>query len=155
VIDLRGFPIGLLVVVSALGVSSVAATPSAQMATMTSKTTNQGAIPGGRSEFKGPGYICGWSFALELNANETATKTDPGIDFETVSVTSPAGRFLLYEGNAPQPADKLVETGINFPSVIAIHLPTGGAKADVRAIERRLVLGTARSEICGNVGAES
>jgi hypothetical protein len=101
-----------------------------------------------RRRFEGPGYLCGWSFALNLAGDETATRVDPGLDFVTYQVVDQHGGFVLYEGNAPQPADRIVKAGGRFPSVIAIHLDPGRPKSDAAAIEKRLALGDRRSAIC-------
>jgi len=105
------------------------------------------AQPGERS-FAGPALVCGQAFALRIAAGERAVRRDPGIDFLTYHVEGPGGGFLLYEGNAPQPHDDEIRTGLSWPSVIAIHdNRSAGAKAAGR-IRDRLLTGAARAALC-------
>ena len=48
---------------------------------------------------------------------------------------------MIYEGNAPGAADIMLETGLNFPSLVAVDLEAGGfdpslARRDAAATER-------------------
>ena len=93
--------------------------------------------------FTGPALVCGEAFALRIDAGETATEHGPDIDFLTYYVEGAYGSFVLYEGNAPQPHDDEIQTGLSFPSVIAIHdNRSAEAKAHSR-IRDRLLIGAA------------
>lgn len=98
--------------------------------------------------FTGPALVCGEAFALRIGAGETAIKRDPGIDFLTYYVEGSYGSFVLYEGNAPQPHDDEIQTGLSFPSVIAIH---DNRRAEAKARNRirdRLLVGPAFAAAC-------
>lgn len=98
--------------------------------------------------FTGPALVCGEAFALRIGRGESAIKHDPGIDFLTYYVTGSYGGFVLYEGNAPQPHDDEIQTGLSFPSVIAIHdNRTTEAKAHSR-IRDRLLIGAPFAAAC-------
>lgn len=77
----------------------------------------------------GPGYFCGWKFAVLLADEEQLTTRDPGLDFRTYAVESATSDFLLYEGNHPQEANAIIELGSDFPVLLAIHLSEGGDDA--------------------------
>jgi hypothetical protein len=49
----------------------------------------------------GPGRFCGHFFALDLAADEKASRSYPA-DFSLYSLQSPRGSFGIYEGFAPQ-----------------------------------------------------
>jgi hypothetical protein len=98
--------------------------------------------------FTGPALVCGEAFALRIGAGESAIKHDPGIDFLTYYVAGSYGSFVLYEGNAPQPHDDEIQTGLSFPGVIAIH---DNRRAEAKAHSRirdRLLVGSAFAAAC-------
>lgn len=96
----------------------------------------------------GPALVCGEAFALRLTAGESLIRRDPGIDFILYYAQAADGSFLLYEGNAPQPHDDEIQTGLSFPNVIAIHdNRPAEAKAHSR-IRDRLLVGNARPASC-------
>jgi hypothetical protein len=96
----------------------------------------------------GPAVVCGEAFALRIGRGERATSFDPGIDFFTYRVEGADGGFVLYEGNAPQPHDDELLTGLPWPSVIAIHDNRGAAAKARSRIRDRLVTGRARMALC-------
>ena len=103
---------------------------------------------GGEQRFTGPALVCGEAFALRLTAGESALRRDPGLDFLLYYVQAADGPFLLYAGNAPQPHDDEIRTGLSFPNVIAIH-DNRSAAAKVRSrIRDRLLVGAARPASC-------
>lgn len=104
------------------------------------------------SRFTGPAPVCGAAFALRLAEGETAVRRDPGLDFLIYSVRGPDGVFVLYEGNAPQPHDDEVLTGLSWPSVIAIHDNRSAAARAAGRIRDRLLTGTARAALCPPAG---
>lgn len=92
--------------------------------------------------------LCGEAFALRLEAGERFTRNDPRMDFITYSISGPDGNFVLYEGNAPQPSDDVIQTNLQWPSVIAIH---DNRSADAKArsgIRSRLSIGNDRAPLC-------
>jgi hypothetical protein len=76
--------------------------------------------------FTGPGLVCGIGFAIELRPKEQMRRFDRMMDFVTYHLSGPQRGATIYEGNAPQDADAIIETGRRFPSVVAIHLDEGG-----------------------------
>ena len=97
---------------------------------------------------RGPTLLCGEAFALKLRAGEQAQVRDSGMDFLTYAITATDGPFVLYEGNAPQPHDDAVRTGLGWPGVVAIH---DNRKATAKAASRirdRLLTGPARHALC-------
>jgi hypothetical protein len=98
--------------------------------------------------FAGPALVCGEGFALRLAAGESATRRDPGVDFILYYVRAADGPFLLYAGNAPQPHDDELRTGLSFPSVIAIHDNRDAAAKARSRIRDRLLVGAARPASC-------
>ncbi len=48
------------------------------------------------------------------------------MDFVTYRLDAPERAAVIYEGNAPQPADIVIKTGEGFPTMVAIHLDAGG-----------------------------
>ena len=98
--------------------------------------------------FTGPAVVCGEAFALRIDAGETVERRDPGIDFLLYYAQGPGGAFLIYEGNAPMPHDDEIQTGLSFPSVIAIHdNRSPEAKAQSR-IRDRLLTSAAFAAAC-------
>jgi hypothetical protein len=84
-----------------------------------------------------------------LHPGEQWIRRDPRLDFLTYRVKGPGGEFLLYEGNAPQPHDDEIRTGLSFPSVIAIHdNRTVAQKLAVGPIRGRLILGDRFQSLC-------
>ena len=79
-----------------------------------------------QARFSGPGIFCGLGFAFELASNEQVVRYDRQMDFLTYSLENPRGSAVIHVGNANQPADIELDTGRQFPSVIAVHL-AGGA----------------------------
>jgi len=103
---------------------------------------------GGERRFTGPVLVCGEAFALRLAAGERLTLRDPGLDFTLYDAEAADGPFLIYEGNAPQPHDDEIRTGLSFPNVIAIH-DNRPAEAKARShIRDRLLVGDARPASC-------
>lgn len=98
--------------------------------------------------FTGPALVCGEAFALRIGTGETAIKRDPGIDFLTYYVAGAYGSFVLYEGNAPQPHDDEIRTGLSFPSVIAIHDNRRPEAKSRSRIRDRLLVGSAFAAAC-------
>jgi hypothetical protein len=94
----------------------------------------------GERRFVGPALMCGEVFALDLGAGEIAIRRIPGVDFIIYDFEGPDGSFVLYEGNAPQPHDDEIVTGLDWPHVIAIHdNRSSTAKARSRIRDRLLV----------------
>lgn len=102
----------------------------------------------GERRFAGPALVCGAAFALRLAAGESLTRRDPGLDFILYDAQAADGAFLLYEGNAPQPHDDEIRTGLSFPNVIAIHDNRSAAAKAHSRIRDRLLVGTARPSEC-------
>ncbi|WP_086607534.1 hypothetical protein [Erythrobacter donghaensis] len=88
------------------------------------------------TQFSGPGLVCGMGFALVLTPDEQLVSTDRMMDFMTYELGAAGRGAVIYEGNAPGPADVTLETGLNFPSLIAVHLDAGGYD---RSLARRLL----------------
>jgi hypothetical protein len=103
---------------------------------------------GAERRFAGPDLVCAEAFALRLAAGETAIRRDPGLDFILYQVQAADGAFLLYEGNAPQPHDDEIRTGLSFPNVIAIHDDRAPAAKARSRIRDRLLVGRARPGSC-------
>jgi hypothetical protein len=78
------------------------------------------------TQFSGPGMVCGIGFAIALAPDEKITRYDSMMDFVTYRLEGPSRAAVVYEGNAPQDADVIIETGRSFPSVVAVHLDAGG-----------------------------
>ena len=104
-------------------------------------------------QYAGPAWVCGEGFALHLEAGERLTRRDPGIDFLLYYVEAADGQFLLYEGNAPQPHDDEIATGLSFPNVIAIHDNRSAAAKARSRIRDRLLVGAARVPHCAGGSA--
>ena len=92
-------------------------------------------------------WHCGEAFAIDLEAAENVETTSPVEDFVLHRLTTPSGLVVIYEGNAPQPADEVIETGMDWPNVIAIH-DNRSFKGNERNFRRRLVTGSARASVC-------
>lgn len=103
--------------------------------------------------YAGPEWVCGEAFALRLEPGERLTARDPGIDFLLYYAQTADGSFLIYEGNAPQPHDDEVPTGLSFPSVIAIHDNRSAAAKAHSRIRDRLLVGAQRAAYCPARGA--
>ncbi|QDH34897.1 hypothetical protein [Porphyrobacter sp. YT40] len=88
------------------------------------------------TQFSGPGLVCGMGFALVLAPDEQLVSTDRMMDFMTHELVAGGRAAVIYEGNAPEPADVTLETGLDFPSVIAVHLDAGGYE---RSLAQRLL----------------
>ena len=102
----------------------------------------------GERRFTGPALVCGEAFALRLAAGESLIRRDPGLDFILYYAQGTDGAFVLYEGNAPQPHDDEIRTGLSFPNMIAIH-DNRPAEAKARSrIRDRLLVGNARPASC-------
>ena len=110
--------------------------------------TPPAAAAGGERRFVGPDLVCGEAFALRLAAGESLIRRDPGLDFILYYAAAADGPFLLYEGNAPQPHDDEIRTGLSFPNVIAIHDSRPAAAKARSRIRDRLLVGAARSALC-------
>jgi hypothetical protein len=109
----------------------------------------QSAAPAwGERRFTGPALVCGAAFAIRLAAGESLTQRDPGLDFILYDALAADGAFLLYEGNAPQPHDDEIRTGLSFPNVIAIHDNRSAAAKARSRIRDRLLVGAARPVEC-------
>jgi len=106
------------------------------------------ASPGGERRFTGPALVCGEAFALRLSAGESLVRHDSGVDFILYYAQAADGAFLLYEGNAPQPHDDEIRTGLSFPNVIAIHDNRDAAAKARSRIRDRLLVGSARPASC-------
>jgi hypothetical protein len=102
----------------------------------------------GERRFTGPVLVCGAAFAMRLAAGESLTQRDPGLDFILYDALAADGAFLLYEGNAPQPHDDEIRTGLSFPNVIAIHDNRSAAAKARSRIRDRLLVGAARPSEC-------
>jgi len=98
--------------------------------------------------YTGPAVVCGEAFALRIAAEERAVARDPGIDFLTYHVEGPDGGFVLYEGNAPQPHDDEIRTGLPWPNVIAIHDNRNARAKTAGRVRDRLVTGAERIALC-------
>ena len=103
--------------------------------------------------FDGPGLVCGEAFGLMLKPGEHLTRRDFGIDFLVYYIEGPGGPFTLYEGNAPQPHDDEIRTGLSFPSVIAIHDNRNSSEKRLSRIKNRLLVGVRRTAMCGKRAA--
>ena len=88
------------------------------------------------TQFSGPGLVCGLGFALVLAPDEHLVSTDRMMDFVTYELAAAGRGAVIYEGNAPGPADVTLETGLNFPSLVAVHLDGGGYDS---SLARRLL----------------
>ena len=102
----------------------------------------------GERRYTGPALVCGAAFALRLAPGESLVVRDPGLDFILYDAQAADGAFLLYEGNAPQPHDDEIRTGLSFPNVIAIHDNRSAAAKAHGRIRDRLLVGTARPSEC-------
>lgn len=115
-----------------------------------SSQAQEGGIMGpyaGRARTEGPATICGAAFAIRLAAGE-AVQRQEGPDFSLFYVAAADGGFLLYEGGYPQPHDDEVQTGLPFPSVVAIH-DNRSAEAKARGrVRDRLLVGDAFHAAC-------
>lgn len=78
------------------------------------------------TRFVGPGIACGIGFAIALQPDEKFTRFNRMMDFVIYKLEGPGRAAVIYEGNAPQDAEMLVETGRDFPSVVALHLGDDG-----------------------------
>lgn len=96
--------------------------------------------------FKGPGVVCGASFAIELKAGETVSWTDSGMDFITYDFQRPDGGTIIYAGNFPQPGGVVIETGLDWPAKIVVH---GSAE-----IAKRVVTGAGAATLCPTKAAK-
>ena len=88
------------------------------------------------TQFSGPGLVCGLGFALVLAPDEQLVSTDLMMDLMTYELAAAGRGAVIYEGNAPGPADVTLETGLNFPSLVAVHLDGGGYNS---SLARRLM----------------
>ena len=105
-----------------------------------------GPFPGSQ-RLEGPSLICSYAFGLQLAPGEYIDRRE-GVDFSLYYTQAVDGAFLLYEGNAPQPHDDEIQTGLRFPSVIAIH-DNRSAEAKARSrIRDRLLTGEAFADAC-------
>ena len=102
----------------------------------------------GERSYTGPALVCGATFALRLAAGESLIRRDPGLDFILYDAQATDGAFLLYEGNAPQPHDDEIQTGLSFPTVIAINDNRSAAAKARSRIRERLLVGAARPAEC-------
>jgi hypothetical protein len=102
----------------------------------------------GERRYTGPALVCGAAFELRLAAGESLTLRDPGLDFILYDAQAADGAFLLYEGNAPQPHDDEIQTGLSFPNVIAIHDNRSAAAKAHSRVRDRLLVGAARPSEC-------
>src|SRR6185436_13998710 len=110
--------------------------------------TQPTAAVGGERSFTGPALVCGEAFALRLAAGESLILFDPGLDYIVYHARAADGPFLLYEGNAPQPHEDEIRTGLSFPNVIAIHDNRDAAAKARSRIRDRLLVGAARPAEC-------
>jgi len=78
------------------------------------------------TNFTGPGLVCGFGFAIILDDGERLTRFDRHMDFLIYRLVSEERTAIIYEGNAPQEAEALIETSESFPSLVALHLKNGG-----------------------------
>ena len=78
------------------------------------------------TQFSGPGLVCGMGFAIALQADERLVRSDSMMDFVTYRLEGQGRAAVIYEGNAPQQANAVIETGRSFPSLVALHLDEGG-----------------------------
>ena len=70
--------------------------------------------------------MCGLSFAIVLNSEETLEQFDRRMDFLTYRLSGVEKAAVIYAGNAPQEADKVIDAGGALPTKIALHLGLGG-----------------------------
>ena len=100
------------------------------------------------TRFDGPGYVCGLGFAIMLQADEMITSHDPRLDFITYAMGEGRSAIVFYEGNAPQPAEALIELSSDFPAFLAIHLPADAPENRLAEIERRIETEDRFEQIC-------
>jgi hypothetical protein len=93
-------------------------------------------------------WLCGEAFAIDLQSGESATSRSPVEDFVVHTIHAPSGILAVYEGNAPQPYDELIRTGLQWPQMIAIHDNRNSSAADRGRFRDRLLIGTAREAAC-------
>ena len=117
-----------------------------ELATMTGTSKSEDGMR--TTVFEGPGYACSIGFAIDLGAEEKLTTSDRGMDFLTHSLASEQGGALLYEGNFPQAADGVIETGQSFPALVAIHLRDTQPGYTLEDIEPRIAVGKQFERIC-------
>lgn len=103
------------------------------------------------TQFSGPGLVCGIGFALELKPDERLVRFDRMMDFVTYELSGPGREALIYEGNAPDAPNLTVETGMQFPSLVAIHLDAGGYD---KSLARRIVTKDEIPQACAATKSE-
>jgi hypothetical protein len=97
----------------------------------------------------GPNVVCGIAFALRIGAGEHVIRREAGTDFLTYYVVGPEyGSFVLYEGNYPQPHDDAIETGRDWPRLIAVHDNREPAAKLRGRVRDRLLTGAAGAALC-------
>ncbi len=89
---------------------------------------------------KGPGVACAAAFAIELKQGESLTADEGAEDFIVYEFKRPDGSTIIYAGNYPQPGGVVLETKLQWPSVIVVH---GSPE-----IARRIVYGPKLDLIC-------
>jgi hypothetical protein len=100
-------------------------------------------------------WLCGEAFAIDLQSGESATSRSPVEDFVVHTIDTPTGIVVVYEGNAPQPSDELIRTGLQWPQMIAIHDNRNPSAADRGRFRDRLLIGSAREAMCPRARQQS
>ncbi|MBI1401635.1 MAG: hypothetical protein GC147_00285 [Porphyrobacter sp.] len=103
------------------------------------------------TRFVGPGLVCGFTFGIELQPKERFSRFDKMMDFVTYRLEAPERAAIIYEGNAPQPADVVIKTGEDFPTMVAIHLDAGGYD---KSLARRILTKDELPQACVSAKSE-
>ena len=92
-------------------------------------------------------YHCGEAFALALNETDQVTSRSPVEDFVLHTLTTPKGKLVIYEGNAPEPGGIVLRAGRDWPNYIVIHDSPGNLTL-ASEVRTRMFLGRARTRHC-------
>ena len=138
-------PLGLLVLLGGWVDAPVSAQPIEHAELV---DTREGERQNLISVYSGPGAVCGSTFMLVLNTDETLTRNDPRVDFLTYLIEREDGSILLYEGNYPQPSEAVIETGGEHPTLIAIHELGEDPAISAEETKQRIVTGNEFENAC-------